>query len=325
MQIGATNGETFNETVNALSKSASRALGLLRFKLKSLKECRSSTFSKLFSSHICAILDYCAGAWGSKEFPCIEQVQLKALRYYLGVHRFAASDMLRGDAGWIKCFTRHKIAMIRLWNRLVNLPFNRITYKIFIWDLAHQGKSGSWSNCVKCIFRDIKANHYFENLIPCDLEFVYKQLLELETTNWNSSRYGKPKLRLYNMFKPDLTQEDYFSMNISKINRSLFAQLRAGILPLQIEVGRFRNIPISERLCIICNNGEIDDEIHFVCSCPVYSEFRTPLYDFARTQFQDFDDLDDLTRFVLLMSNCHKEMITFTSNACHKRRSIIYR
>ena len=127
------------------------------------------------------------------------------------------------------------------------------------------------------------------------------------------------------MFKADFTQEDYFSLNIPKFHRSLFAQLRAGILPLQIEKGRYRNIPISERLCIICNDGEIEDEIHFVCSCAAYSDFRSDLFSYARTQFSDFDDVDVITKFVLLMSNCHKQMITFTVKACLKRRSIIYR
>ena len=211
-----------------------------------------------------------------------------------------------------------------LWNRLVCLPSNRITHKIFRWDLTQYNKTGSWSNHVFKIFQDTNMNQYFESLVPCDLEFLHEQLFNIETANWNSSRYGKPKLRLYNMFKADLTQEDYFSLNIPKFHRSLFAQLRAGILPLQIEVGRFRNMPISERLCIICNGGEIEDEVHFVCSCVAYSNFRAVLFEYARTQFPDFDDEDDLTKFVLLMSNCHKQMITFTVNACLKRRSIIY-
>ena len=315
---------SFKCTSNALSKAAGRALGLLRYKLRSLKECRSSTFTKLFSSHICPIMDYCAGVWGIKEFDCIEQVQLKALRYFLGVHRFAASDMLRGDAGWVKCSTRHKIAIIRLWNRLVTLDPDRITFKIFLWDLNFHAQRGSWTHGVHEIFKEINTENCFENITPCDPEHVYSKLLENETTKWNTSRYSKTKLRLYNMFKADFSQEDYFSLDVPKYHRSLFSQLRAGILPLQIEVGRYRNIPLGERLCTLCNNGEVEDELHFVCSCSMYSEFRETLYDHGRMYFPDFDNLDVTTKFVVLMSNCQKQMIAFTAKACHKRRSAIY-
>ena len=37
------------------------------------------------------------------------------------------------------------------------------------------------------------------------------------------------------------------------IERSHLAQLRLGILPLMIELGRFRNIDLEKRLCTVCN------------------------------------------------------------------------
>ncbi len=40
-------------------------------------------------------------------------------------------------------------------------------------------------------------------------------------------------------------------------------QLRNGILPLQLEVGRWTNKAVEERLCLICNNGTVEDEEHF--------------------------------------------------------------
>ena len=50
----------FNEAANSLAKSASRALGLIRHKLKFLKECRCTTFTKLYTSYVCPIMDYSA-------------------------------------------------------------------------------------------------------------------------------------------------------------------------------------------------------------------------------------------------------------------------
>ena len=65
---------TFSYNAMIVSNSARRAVGLLRFKLKHLKQCGLSKYTKLFSSYICPILDYCAGVWsrkGTTECPAI--------------------------------------------------------------------------------------------------------------------------------------------------------------------------------------------------------------------------------------------------------------
>ena len=47
---------------------------------------------------------------------------------------------------------------------------------------------------------------------------------------------------------------------------------------IEIETGRFRNIPSESRMCQFCKN-EIEDELHFVCVCPVYSNHRKILFN----------------------------------------------
>ena len=93
-----------------------------------------NTFTKLYSSYICPILDYSAGVWGYKQFYAPDVVQNRSLRYFLGVHRFASNSAINGDMGWLSCRNRRKIAMINLWNRLVKIPTNRFIHLIFKWD-----------------------------------------------------------------------------------------------------------------------------------------------------------------------------------------------
>jgi hypothetical protein len=62
-------------------------------------------------------------------------------------------------------------------------------------------------------------------------------------------------------------------MNLNCRERSLVAQLRMGILPINIELGRYRNIPAHERFCFNCKNV-VEDEFHFMFQCPVYSDIR---------------------------------------------------
>ena len=72
------------------------------------------------------------------------------------------------------------------------------------------------------------------------------------------------------MFK----EEEYLSKIVSRKARSLISQIRLGILPLEIEVGRFRGVSPEDRLCQNCNMGVVESEVHFICECPLYNDLR---------------------------------------------------
>ncbi len=57
---------------------------------------------------------------------------------------------------------------------------------------------------------------------------------------------------------------------MSRQHRSYLAQLRNGILPLKLEVGRWTNKTVEERLCLICNNGNVEDKEHSLFHCNFY-------------------------------------------------------
>ena len=109
-------------------------------------------------------------------------------------------------------------------------------------------------------------------------------------------------------------------MNISKYQRSLFAQFRCGILPLEIETGRFRDLSLSERTCKLCNSCCVEDEIHFLCDCDIYSEERSIMLSKISEDTVTFDAMDSLDKFVYLMSNCERAVISFLSAAFDRRR-----
>ena len=56
-------------------------------------------------------------------------------------------------------------------------------------------------------------------------------------------------------------------------------QLRAGVLPLNIELGRHRQIELQDRKCVLCYYDEVEDEFHFICKCPFYKNNRIELYN----------------------------------------------
>ena len=89
----------FTSCINILADSGSRALSALISKLKTLKSTRYKTYTSLFNSQVATILDYCSSIWGFKKASQCDNVQNKAIRYFLGVHKFTPIPALWGEMG----------------------------------------------------------------------------------------------------------------------------------------------------------------------------------------------------------------------------------
>ena len=71
----------------------------------------------------------------------------------------------------------------------------------------------------------------------------------------------------------NLEHEFYLEcINIRKF-RHAFAQFRSGVHTLEIERGRYFNIPREQRKCKLCFT-EVEDEIHFLLKCPLLADLR---------------------------------------------------
>ena len=85
-----------------------------------------------------------------------------------------------------------------------------------------------------------------------------------------------PKLRTYKTLKLDTGGEWFVRKIENRKRRSLLAKTRIGTLPINIETGRYRQEPVEERTCPHCKE-EIEDEVHFLISCPLYNGERKKL------------------------------------------------
>ena len=58
--------------------------------------------------------------------------------------------------------------------------------------------------------------------------------------------------------------------------RCLLSKLRLGVLPLEVEKGRRSNLLRNNRHCKLCHTEQVEDEIHFLFTCPSLAQYRQP-------------------------------------------------
>ncbi len=157
--------------------------------------------------------------------------------------------------------------MCRTWNRFVQMDESRINKQIFLKD--YYSDIEAWCSSFYYICYMLGFEESYNNFSVIDLSSFTDKLNVYVQDKWLESVYSKPKLRTYKLYKTKLEPEDYVLRLMSRYHRSTFAKFRCGILPLNVEVGRYRGVKLENRTCPLCKNG-IETEIHFLFECVAY-------------------------------------------------------
>ena len=259
--------------------------------------------------------------WGFQKANEFDLIQNRAMRYYLGVHKYAPIAGMRGDMGWCSLLLGRKMCSLRLWNKLILMDDSRITKHVFNYD--YQICKNNWNSKIKKLLTDINMQEYFENKMTINLTYVRNVLLEKEIANWKQQTQSKAKLRTYRGFKTEWQPEPYVMYCKQRGLRALLAQFRLGILPLKIEIGRFDNTPLNERTCFNCVET-VEDENHFILDCPLYNKEREVLLQKAVTNNLHFREMRSEDKFNYLVDKMWKDTSFFLSNAWQQRQNALY-
>ena len=318
-------GVTFNEHMESdacgdiLADSASRALGSIVARYKHLNDMGYHTYEKLYNSCVIPVMDYCSEVWSNGRNSKSQGVQNKALRIFLGVHRFAPLAGLQGDMGWMSVDVRHKLLKLRYWNKLVSMADNRLTKHVFMYDYnrSTQPRVVNWCSSVKAILTDVEMTDVFDSLLCCDIDTARTRLCNIHHVKWLRDVSSKPKLRLYAQIKTVYEAEPYVKMNLTRVERSYLARLRLGILPIMVETGRFRNLPLELRICPFCD--AVEDEIHFLFNCLKYQHLRT-----IHLSHHVDNNLSHVETLKILYNNRSRALGKYISNSFMTRQNSLY-
>jgi len=311
--------------MDTLAMAGGRTLGGIISKFKTLKNIGYNTFKKMFETGVDSVLNYGGEVWGSRKSYSINRIQNRAIRYFLGLPPKTLLSALQGEMGWLTQSSKKWTSMCRFWNRLIKMNTLRITRKIFEWDWSRE--SDSWCQDMKYIFDKLNLSEVWLNKTECDINVVQERLLEIDAKEWAEERDSKPKLRTYRIFKNSYVVEKYILQCTPKHERSLMAQLRCGVLPLEIEIGRYRKdkdgkkLDVNERKCKVCNTDVVEDESHFILHCTKFDAERSCFFKSINIDSLNLSPKELLT---LLMTEHQKGLCKFIIEIWYKRKGLLY-
>ena len=74
--------------------------------------------------------------------------------------------------------------------------------------------------------------------------------------------------------------------------------MRSGILPLEIETGRWKGTELFNRVCQLCSAGCVEDEAHFLFTCDFHKDERQ---SFAHEFPLNLSTLSTSEKFIILI------------------------
>ena len=119
----------FNIIAKAVAQSASRALGLLIAKYKCIGG-MTYVFSKLYDTLVWPVISYGASVWETKSFSCINAVQNRTMRFFLGTGKHTPTAAVSGDMGWTPAFVKQWKYICNYWNRMVHMDDGRVNKQV---------------------------------------------------------------------------------------------------------------------------------------------------------------------------------------------------
>ena len=161
-------------------------------------------------------------------------------------------------------------------------------------------------------------------LSPASKSEIKKHVHDYYDLIWKESINLLTKSDSYNSYKTMINLEKYTWAVKNVKHRIALSRLRLSCHELMIEKGRhYRPIPPRpERKCPHCKNT-VEDECHFITSCPLYSTGREILYTEAKRNATAFEEIPtDKQKFIFLLSNENTKLLTTLAKFVHESFNI---
>ena len=286
--VEMSNTGSFVKATDILYKKALKSL----FSIYSTLNVRSDEqnirlFLKLFDSLVKPVLLYGCDIWGSAATNPKNSIDKFVNKFYktlLGVPSNTSTAGLHAELGRFPIKVNIQQILVKYWFRIITLPKDRLASHCY-WSLLDINPiNDQWFNTIKSIINS--CGQYFiwnsqKTLSALDYRsllrhenYLCRTLQDISLQEISEKINGETKLSLFKNCKSTNTISGYLNVLSGRARRSSLSRLRLGTLDLEIEKGRSRSIPRSERHCRICSLSEVENEEHFILFCPALSKCR---------------------------------------------------
>lgn len=218
--------------------------------------------------------DYCSEVLGHETTKSTVDVQLRVARFHLGVPKDTALCCLCAEMGWLPAAHRRQLAVLRYYNRLMQLDVSRTPRRVFE---STVNTPNSWAWRTKDLLTSLGLDLYWNLGCPILTDLMNFYVKENMKDEWRAQVGKKAKLRFYRAVKKSTAASPYVLANIPRGHRSLIARLLCRNLRLRVETGRWEDELLHERTCQLCACGEVEDEGHFLFRCPALDCLRSDI------------------------------------------------
>lgn len=286
----------------------------------------------IFDHTIKPILMYGSEVWGyfnpnaarfKKEDMTIDQIHLNLLseklhikfcKYILGVNKKATNLAVLSELGRFPIHFDIVKSILRFWHRIENLngtfPLLQDAYteskRLFNANIP------SWYGSVNFLMDKIPGLNILSNISKYKFKYMYKKIIfQCFEQNWikQMQNHSDGKLCSYTYIKTKFCLEKYLTVIKSFEQRRNFTRLRISNHRLQIEKGRYQDVPRQNRLCPRCPSGEIDDEKHFLFSCTTAPNERNNMIVAILNICPKFNSLNQDHKLLWLLNNENMDIL----------------
>lgn len=325
LNISATGN--FNQAVNDLKDKARRAFYAIKRNTK--LDIPIQIWLKILDSVIEPIALYGSEVWGplaNQDFTKWDKHQIETLhtelcKSILRTQRKTPNNACRAELGRYPLIIKIQKRAFKFYNHLKDSDPDMLQNKA----LTHREnlERSPLSQLVQGLCSQIQAEPPDPN--HTGLKQIIRKQKENYLTHWKETTQNQSKLECYLALNRDYTVAEYLS-NVTdpKLRKSL-TRYRLSEHSLAIEKGRHRQtwLPREDRLCIYCKQGEVETELHFLTTCPLYQDIRDiyfPQITNTQREFENRTNIEKLPYLLGEVQQCANTAARFVS-CCDKKRT----
>lgn len=259
---------------------------------------------KLFDTLISPIILYGCEIWGAhsnlKDTEPFEHLHIKFIKEILGVHSKASNVTCLSELNRNPLKNKIKLLSIKFLDHISNST-NTLVNKIYI----NLPQSNKWILTIKTWIRELGFGYLIDNTnnLKRNISCIKQRLNDQSLQNQHSTLIESKKLSFYRSIHKSNQRPYYVDICKFKTDRSTICKYRISAHSLEIEKGRYKNIPQSARLCTKCESGQVEDELHFFIKCPKYNIYRQELNNKLKCELKNFNYLTENKLCLILNSS----------------------